>query len=366
MVKKFIKDWQRRSDFYKSVDLIVTIKSFDLQAIRQRYLRSKQNTSGKSGSVERRKVSLGGLAHLKITGGELEVKSLIKDLREPRGIAQDQGRLAISLEDRVLIFEDGRSYQLQYPWFSYIHTLNFHPSQAERILVTSSGFDSFFEFDFRSGKLLKEWFSWEHGLDIGHNKEGEEVRITRDKEVAKSYKNQGLAHLFIADPGQDHLPTAQRAAFINTARYADEESVYCTLFHEGTLRRVEIRSGDSEILLSGMKSPHGGQKLSNGPLLCTNTAGGEVWLKMHGELECFSFQGLAGKAPEMEGVEWIQNTLAHEGIFISIDANRNTLVVFDPEKECYDLLPFDPNWAIQDLEEFQQSVDWADLDAALK
>ncbi len=354
--KHFLKDWQKDAKFYGNLKLLITIKSFDLQAIRARYIASKKNASGKGGSVERRAISLGGLAQVSIANGALQEEWVKGDLKEPRGLAAAPEKWAYSVEDQVIVFDGEHSYSFSYPWFSYIHTVNFHPRKADCILVTSSGFDSVFEFNYKTAELNWEWFSWEHGLNLGHGKDGTSVRITRKGAIYKKLKEQGEAVLLISDPSADHLPTAQRAAFINTAVYDGESHFLATLFHEGSVRSVNIETGESEIVMSGMKNPHGAKRLADSSLLCTNTGGGEVWLKQGDELQRYVFAGLPGKAAAMEGVEWIQNTIAVRDFFISIDANRNALVVFNPARKLYDMVPFSDDWAVQDLAELRNGI----------
>jgi hypothetical protein len=355
--KHFLKDWQKNAQFYGDLKLLMTIKSFDLQAIRARYLASKKNASGKGGSVERRAVSLGGLAQVSIKNGSLQEDWVKGDLKEPRGLASSTNKWAYSVEDQVIVYDAKERYSFSYPWFSYIHTVNFHPQKKDCILVTSSGFDSVFEFNYKTGNLNWEWFSWEHGLDLGHSKDGASVRITRKGEVYKTLMEKGESALLISDPTTDHLPTAQRAAFINTAVYDGEQHFLATLFHEGTVRSVDINTGASEIVMSGMKNPHGAKRLADDSLLCTNTGGGEVWLLEGENLHHYAFADLPGKAAAMEGVEWLQNTIAVKDFFISIDANRNALVVFNPAKQLYDMIPFSDDWAVQDLAEMQDGID---------
>lgn len=354
--KHFLKDWHKDSRFYGDLKLLMTIKSFDLQAIRKRYLASKKNASGKGGSVERRALSLGGLAQVNIKGGSLKEDWVKGGLKEPRGLASAANKWAYSVEDQVIVYDDNQRFSFSYPWFSYIHTVNFHPHKEDCILVTSSGFDCVFEFNYKTGNLNWEWFSWEHGLDVGHSKDGNSTRITRKGEVYKALQEKGESVLWISDPSTDHLPTAQRAAFINTAVYDGAEHFLATLFHEGTVRSVDIKSGASEILLSGMKSPHGAKRLANNSLLCTNTGGGEVWLLEGKNLHSYAFADLPGKATAMEGVEWLQNTIAVQDFFISIDANRNALVLFNPAQKVYDMIPFSDDWAVQDLAELQNGI----------
>lgn len=358
-----LSQFEQNSAFYGQQSLLLTIKSFDLQAIRQRYLASRQNKSGKAGSVERRAASLGGVALVKIDQGGLDIESLQGELKEPRGLDVQAQRWALSLEDRVIVFDKGERYEITDPWFSYIHTVCFHPQDADRILVTSSGLDALFEYNFRSGECTWRWHAWDHGLNEARlPATGEPLFLTRHQAEAVRWQAEGKAYRLITDPQNDHLPTAMRAAFINTARYVDGDTMVITLFHEGSARLLHRESGKSEIELDGMRSPHGAQKLSDGRLLCTNTGGGVVCLRDGETLRQFDFSALPHKAAEMSGVEWLQNSLPVAEGFITIDSNRNALVIFDPERGLYDQVPFSADWAVQDLAQVPEGLS-LDLDS---
>jgi hypothetical protein len=344
-----LSTFTRNSQFYGRLNLAATIKSFDLQAIRARYLESKKSKNGRQGSVQRRPVSLGGVAELSLEGGRIVNSTVLENLKEPRGLAAQTNRLAVSLENRVLVLDETGAYSFTNPWFSYIHTVAFHPTKPQTILITSSGFDSIFEFNYRNIQCHWEWFAWEHGLNEAHHPEtGNKIILTRKVEEAKNLAKAGQSYLLVADPGKDHLPTAQRAAFINTAQYGASNEIIATLFHEGTVRQINQETGRSKVLLRGLKNPHGGQITPMG-LLCTNTGGGQVWLNADEEITQYNFKGLGAKAIAMGEAEWLQNTLQHKNIFVTIDSNRNALVIFDPIKQLLDLVPFNENWALQDL-----------------
>ncbi len=68
-MKLDLSTYQQDDSFYGEVELVCTIKSFDLQAIRKRYLESRKKKSGKIGSVERREIAEGGVVRLKIKEG---------------------------------------------------------------------------------------------------------------------------------------------------------------------------------------------------------------------------------------------------------------------------------------------------------
>jgi hypothetical protein len=122
-----------------------------------------------------------------------------------------------------------------------------------------------------------------------------------------------------------------------------------TLFHEGAVYRIDMGSGDAEKLIDGMKSPHGGRNYKDG-YMATSTATGEVFFSSS---ERLSFKGLPGKPEALAELEWLQNSAPFDDCIITIDANRNAFVLFDPEKKIYDMVSFDPDWAIQDIAEIK-------------
>lgn len=353
-----LNSFERDSDFYNEIQLVVTIKSFDLQAIRSRYIKSKANVSGKAGSVERRAVSLGGVAKLNIAKGKIEETKVVGELSEPRGIDYKPGRFAVSLENQVYIFKAGDNYKISNPWFSYIHTVDFHHEDENRILVTSSGFECLHEYDFSTSQLEWDWFAWDHGLNEANNPaDNSSILLTRNLEEAKKLETEGKAYMLISDPKTDHLPTAKRAAFINTARYdsSNSESIFLTLFHEGSTRLMNKINGESKIIIDGMKSPHGSHRFAENSIIATNTAGGSVILLEGEERTSIDFQNLPSKDPVLGETEWLQNSIRFGSLIITIDSNRNSLVIFDVQQKKYDLLPYNNNWAVQDLMVYNSS-----------
>ena len=197
-------------NFYDRIDLLLTVKSFDLQAIRERYLKSRKVAGGRRGSVERREVGFGGLVKVSIVGGKLKDTEVLAALKEPRGIAARDEFLVISSENVVYVLTDSEIREIRNPWFSYIHYVSFS-NTGDRILISCSGFDVILEYDILTGKKTHEWFAWENGFNRGKDPTtGEPVILTRDE----NYSAEGENILLISDPSTQGLPTAMRAAFI--------------------------------------------------------------------------------------------------------------------------------------------------------
>ena len=102
-----------------------------MQAIRKRYLASKKNN--RAGSVERRKVALGGLVSVSLKNGQSSEERVLSTLKEPRGIDFHKGQLAISSENKAYVLTD-TIHTIQNDWFSYIHTVEFSPFKEENYL----------------------------------------------------------------------------------------------------------------------------------------------------------------------------------------------------------------------------------------
>lgn len=338
-------------NFYGNIDLVITIKSFDLQAIRKRYIDTKNKESNRTGSVERRKVTNGGVALLNIDSGTIKMKEVVAELPEPRGIDIHNAEIfSVSSENKVYIFSKGQLSTLTNPWFSYIHTVHFN-DDASRLLISSSGFDSIFEYDFSTLQSTFEWFAWENGYNQGRDPQtGSLFYITRKKDEALKYEKQNETFLLIDDPKNQVLPTAKRAAFINSVKYnaLESEKIIATLFHEGSVVEIDKKSGGVKKILKDLTNPHGGGRSEQGSY-ATSTRSGEFVLSNSEDTLRFSFQNLPGKPNELGDFEWIQNSIIQGENIISIDSNRNSFVIFNPKQKLIDIIPFDSNWAVQDL-----------------
>lgn len=302
--------------------------------------------------MERRKPSKGGVATIRLASGKIQHEEIVAKLFEPRGIHISNQALAIAAENTIHIFEeDGSYFKLINPWFSYIHTVEFSPYSPNTVLISSSGFDLIQEYDYKSGELVFEWLAWEHGFNQANDPDtGNEVILTRNKDEATSLSTKEKNFTLISDPLTDHLPTAKRAAFINSVSYHPTNSslLLATFFHEGKVYEIDKRDNTATPVIESLKNPHGGRKVEEG-YMATSTGSGEVVIQTSEEQKRVSFSDLPGKPEELDGLEWIQNSVSIDNLIVSIDSNRTCFVVIDLAKQCYDLIPYDPDWAVQDL-----------------
>jgi len=350
IAKVDLSNFRTNHDFYPEITLLVTIKSFDLQAIRARYLKTRNKKSHRTGSSMRRKVTIGGVAKIVIKNGVITDSEILTELPEPRGIDFYNATMALSSENLVYIITD-KINTIKDPWFSYIHTVNLNRNDLSSVLISSSGFDAIFEYNIQSWSKNFEWFAWENGFDQGLDPDtGENLYLTRRAEKAEYYKKHGCKYIYIDNPGQQTLPTAKRAAFINSVIYdtKKQDSIIATFFHEGAVYNIHRKSGHANKILDGLNSPHGGFSYDH-RTMATNTKGGEVVIGDLKNQTRFDFNNLPGKPDYLSDFEWIQNSIPFGDNIIAIDSNRNSFVIFNPEYQLIDYIAFDNNWAVQDL-----------------
>ena len=345
MNKLDLNTFKRDNSFYGELNLLLTVKSFELKKIRERYLASKKNNNSKVGSVERREKARGGIIEIKIKDGSVLYENKIIDCVEPRGIDLIDTYFAFSSENKVFIVDENKINVIQDDWFSYIHTVKFSPCK-KNILISSSGFDVIFEFDVFLLSKKFEWFAWENGFNKSVDKNNKELFLTKDEKKAKAWERDHINFKLIKTPNSGSLPTALRAAFINSVNYNNQNSnqLLATLFHKGAVCLIDKKTKRSQIVLDGLSSPHGGKAYEN-EFMATSTASGEVVLGN----QIYSFTNLEGKLASLANLEWIQNTINRGDLFISIDSNRNSFIIFDIKNKLIDIVPFNDNWAIQDL-----------------
>ena len=107
-------------------------------------------------------------------------------------------------------------------------------------------------------------------------------------------------------------------------------------------------TGTFEKKIDGLTRPHGGMEYSSG-LLATDTAGGAVVRQDENTSVRYDFTTMPGKAEGTENMEWLQTSHFADNTIITIDSNRTSFVLFDPEAGKRAIVPFSADWAVQDF-----------------
>lgn len=332
------------NSFYGEIEFITAVKSFELGEIRKRYLESTKNKN--IGSFKRREVSLGGIVAFKIKDGKVVEEKILLKTKEPRAIDVKEDKIAFASENKVFVIDNEEKFIIENEWFSYIHTVEFSKLKDDIILISSSGYDCFFEFNYKTGEKIYEWFAWENRYDTGIDNEKKQCILTRKEEVYKNNIQKGI-NCKLVDPKNGTLPTAQRTAFINSVSYSANESSYLvTFFHRGEVR--EISSSSDKVIFEGLQSPHGGKEIGD-LKVATDTRGGRLVLKNNTEISEIIFNTLKGKPDYLEDKEWLQNSAYKNDVIIVIDSNRTSFVIINRKEKKYSLIPYNNDFAIQDM-----------------
>jgi len=343
-----LQDFSDNPDLIGDLEIAFTVKSFDLQAIRKRYLASRKRS--RTGSVERRAPAEGGIVRAAISNGKLQRQEILARVVEARGIDLRNEWLALSSDNRIYLFSQGtpEPVVVENKWFSYIHTVKWSADDT-RLLVASSGVDTIMELSAAGREVRWEWNAWEHGINTGRDpRTDQEHVLTRSPEEAERLEQQGNRVILVTEPQADPLPTALRAAFINSAEYDDQGDIIATFFHDGKVVKIDRGTAGRTTLLDGLTKPHGGMPFGEGYLV-TDTAGGQVQYCGTDRLEQYTFNQLPGKPDALGDLEWLQTSHYYGSVILTIDANRSALICFDPRRQEKTVVPFNPDWAVQDF-----------------
>ncbi|MCA9704250.1 MAG: PQQ-dependent sugar dehydrogenase [Myxococcales bacterium] len=180
-----------------------------------------------------------------------------------------------------------------------VHTLDFHPTDDERVLVAVTGLDRIVELHLPSGEATWEWCPWEHGMHTNAHgvtlvEKGQppprlvgEPRIEPvDFETAQQRVESGvtpepgtvwLHEVDLLDvPARLGLLTWQRVKLLNSAYYAEGGAkVMVTFWQTGEAVEVDRQTGEVSLVAEGLVCPHSLIAAGDGNLL-TDTGGGRV------------------------------------------------------------------------------------------
>lgn len=332
------------------IPFAIQLKGFNrMDRIGRRY---DQKAKKISGSITSRPISEGavmvvnGLTGRDFLSAQDSEYTLI--LPDSRGMATHEDGIYIGSVDRVIHInaQSGEKTILQHPWFAFIHSLQL-TDNGKRILVTSPGFDRIIELDTDTGEPTWDWSAWTHGYPntIKTNK----IIVTSVADAAGKDNT-----LLIASPtdyqGGLGLPAGDRTAFPNSATYLNDKSILATLFHGGLIK-IDKETGTTTLVLDGLSHPHGIRKYNSG-FIVTDTAHGACIIldKDLRPIKKLSFGNLPGKTPEAQSDEWLQQVIPFNGdLLAAIDSHRAGLYILDPDNALIRRIPYDPNWAMQEV-----------------
>jgi hypothetical protein len=172
----------------------------------------------------------------------------------------------------------GARSELTHPWFNHLHTVEL--TEAGTLLVASAGADLILELS-PEGEVLWHWFGPEHGFsrqESGASSPGFDAALDY-REIRRS--------------------TSERAMHVTSALPLGTDRVLAALFHQGQVIAIDRKTGDAEIVMSGLVRPHGIHRAPGG-FIFSDTLGHRIVL-----LD----ESLHPRAILPFGTQWLQDTI---------------------------------------------------------
>ena len=187
-------------------------------------------------------------------------------IRTPNGMVfnQEMG-LLVGCDHWVKIVKGGKIVAtLDNPMFNDIHGLS--PSLDGNLWVCSTGIDALIKIDPKNPeKILDSWLATENSYT--DSPIGERV-------VQRDICHQGVEY-----------STLFHTTHINSLLEREPGKILATLFHQGELVEIDLKTGETTCLVREMKNPHSVHRTSFG-FICSDTRNGRIVL-LNKKLEQF-------------------------------------------------------------------------------
>ena len=223
------------------------------------------------------------------------------DLPSPLGMTYSKERKSLFVAGDCTLYEIQKGEvinKFEHPLFKDLHDVKC--TQKGTFIVTSTGIDAVLEIELgRGGEVILMWY-W---LATDHGYTKTPSGTTKHIDINKDYRK-----LLI--------PTPEQTTHVNSCIEIDDETLLATLFHQGTIIKIDRRSGDSVILMSNLKSPHNIRKYDD-YFLVSDTRSNRA-LIMNKD---FSIKKVI-----QNKFSWVQDTIKYGNNFLVSDVNNGKLL----------------------------------------
>lgn len=312
------------------------------------------------------------LPHIRATSSEA-----LWERRGPeiRGFATNDTVAAVGMAERIDILDvlTGKLLRtIKHPKLGHVHTIEFSPFNPHLILIGSSAADRILEIDWTNGNIVWEWNPWAHGFSknrLGMTiiekgqplPDAQNVKIFPTPEADEKMKNGEAAPPnevwvnvvdFENDKTLGRLKRWQAIVYPNSVTYGHSpDTIVASSFKLNMIVRINKKTGSAEVVLDGLKSPHGPIPFQSGYLISDTSNGRVIFtdskLKPQ-KIYDFSKERSNDSISNDSRIEWIQNTYPiSESLLATIDVKRSLFYIWDPSSKSYEAYPFDPKWAPQ-------------------
>ncbi|MDP3920381.1 MAG: hypothetical protein Q8R76_06210, partial [Candidatus Omnitrophota bacterium] len=295
--------------------------------------------------------------------------------KEARGVAMRDDITVVTFADEIVILDTLTGKQLDSftdDKFRGLHTVDFHPTERNLILVSSGGVDRFLELNIGTREITYEWVAWEHGLAgnkygitlVEEGKplpEGDNHVMTREEAIAILTREGQLKSdkpiVVTVSPGEVKHPLGLeqffKAADPNWVAYSGDGSKFRgTFFILGRVVEIDRATGNVTTLLDGLAHPHHVIPFRDGYVVSDTRHARVLYLDKDFNIHStFDFSGFPHREGQDYIGEWIQYSapIGDGNLIATVDSARSTVYVWNPETREYSRYPFDTNLLIQSI-----------------
>lgn len=264
-----------------------------------------------------------------------------------------------------------------------LHTIQFHPTDPDLILLSITGLDRVMEMNIRTGEATWEWCPWHHGLHTnGHGLtildrgdslpdfpitkrvsvlEADEAKRRVNKNIRPNADEIWIHQVELSGlPERLGLQKWERVKLINSAYYADGgEKVTITFWQTAEAVCVDRLTADYSFVATDLGGcPHTLKQANNAYYLSDTSAGRVIRYNscFEQEMEIDFTQCPLPAGVEADSPEWVQNTHPiSEDLLATIDFRRNRVVVWNPDARLYSVYSVSDEWVLQSLKPVHSS-----------
>ncbi len=288
---------------------------------------SKRKESRFKGTDKIFDVNLGG----KMVIMDWDKKKIIKqrNIKTPAGFDMEKDKIYVCTSGNKISILDlnlKTKYSISNQYLNDLHSLNLIKN---KIIVASTGLDCILILD-KKGNLNWSWFATENGYD-------------KDSKGRLRLIDRNTNHRNIQYPTLQQTTHLNSAIYIGKTKYFND-TIYCSLFHQGKIIAIDKNSLNHKVILKDLKHPHSIYFVKN-KIIISDTENKSALI---------TDKNLRNiKRIKIKDIGWVQdaNFLRNGNIIIS-DPDNNRIVEFNLRtKKIDNEMFFNKEWRIYQAKE---------------
>lgn len=315
MVKLKLADFERSSEFYKTIELVANIKRSSSSKYKE------------------------GVYRIKIKDGKIIDSTILFPLQESRGLFFENDKFCYSNSDTVFICGNNPR-SIHSDSFGYIHNIQL---RVEELLICSSQNDTLFIYDANTGKKIWSWSAYSDGYSQLVKLSGD-IILKNTEEYDKFSKINKRCYLLTEEIRSNDK--YRKGLFINSACFNDKY-VWFSSLNTGYVYEIERISKIVKRYPQKYISPHG-VYVDNKHFLITSTEENMIYYSKDNINYRIQIENTS-QIQKFGISKWLQTSRVFDNMIIAIDSMTNEIIVIDFDKLYYDKIPFTKEWRMHDI-----------------